>query len=128
MCFKQEGAISTLGGKPLKLVNQLTYLGSNIKSTERDVYIHIWKVWTTINRLLIIEKSDLSNKIKLDFFQAVSVLMYGCTTMSLMKHLDKKIDGNYTRMLHAVLNKSLKQRFTKQQLYSHLLPISLTSK
>ena len=28
MCFKQEGAISILNSKPLKLVDQFTYLGS----------------------------------------------------------------------------------------------------
>ena len=32
-CFKQEGAISTLNGKPLKLVDKFTYIGSNISST-----------------------------------------------------------------------------------------------
>ena len=33
---------------------------------------------------------------------------------------------NYTRILHVVLNKSLRQQLPKQQLYSHLLPISQT--
>ena len=32
----------------------------------------------------------------------------------------KKLDGNYTRMLQAVLNKSRRQHPTKQQLYGHL--------
>ena len=51
------------------------------------------------------------------FFQAVamSVLMYGCTTWTLIKGLEK--------MQHAVLNKSLKQHSTKWQLYGHLHPI-----
>ena len=65
---------------------------------------------------------------KWDFLQVgtVSVLLYSCTTRILMKHLEKKLNGNYTRMLHAVLNKSWKQHPTKQQLYDHLPPISLT--
>ena len=33
MCFKQ-GAISTLSGKCLKLVDLFTHLGSNISSTD----------------------------------------------------------------------------------------------
>ena len=37
MYFKQEGAIFTLWGKPLKLVDQYTYLGSNILSTDTNV-------------------------------------------------------------------------------------------
>ena len=39
MCFKQDRAISTLNGKPLKLIDLFTYLGSNISSTESDVNI-----------------------------------------------------------------------------------------
>ena len=38
----------------------------------------------------------------------------------------KKLDGNYTRMLKAILNKSWRQHPTRHQLYSHLLPIMKT--
>ena len=36
---------------------------------------------------------------KRSFFQAavVSILVYGCTTWTLTKRLEKKLDGNYTR-------------------------------
>ena len=56
-------------------------------------------------------KSDLTNKMKRSFFQAVviSILLYGCTTWTLTKQLKKKLDGNYTRMLRAILNKSWRQ-------------------
>ena len=36
------------------------------------------------------------------------------------------IDGNYTRMLRAILNKSWWQRPTRHQLYGHLPPITKT--
>ena len=39
-----------------------------------------------------------------------------------------KLDGNYTRMLRAILNKSRWQHPTKQQLYGHQLPIAKTIK
>ena len=42
------------------------------------------------------------------------------------KRLEKKLDGNYTRMLRAILNKSWKQHPTRHQLYSHLPPITKT--
>ena len=42
--------------------------------------------------------------------------------------MEKKFDGNYKRILRAVLNKSLRQHSTKQQLYGHLLPILKTCK
>ena len=43
-----------------------------------------------------------------------------------MKHMEKKLYGNYSRILHAVLNKSWKQHPIKQQLYNQLSPISQT--
>ena len=54
----------------------------------------------------VIWKSDLADKMKRSFFQAavVSILLYGCTTWTLIKRLKKKVDGNYTRMLRAILN------------------------
>ena len=54
----------------------------------------------------------------------VSILLYGCTTWMLTKHMEKRLDGNYTRMLWAILNMSWRQHPTKQQLYSHLPPIT----
>ena len=38
--------------------------------------------------------------------------------------MEKKLDGNYTRMLWEILNKSWRQNPTKQQLYGHLPPIT----
>ena len=58
----------------------------------------------------------------------VSILLYGCTTWTLTKRMAKKLDGNCTRMLRGLLNKSWRQHPTKQQLYSHLLPITKTIK
>ena len=65
---------------------------------------------------------------KCSFFQAavVSILLYGCTTWTLTKRLEKKLDGNYTRMLRAILNKSWRQHPTRHQLYGHLPPNTKT--
>ena len=62
------------------------------------------------------------------FFQTAvtSILLYGCTTWTLTKRLEKKLDGNYTRMLRAILNKSWRQHPTRHQLYGHLPPITKT--
>ena len=49
-----------------------------------------------------------------------------CTTWTLTKWLEKKLDGNYTRMLRAILNKSLRQHPTRHQLYGHLPPTTKT--
>ena len=128
MCYNQTGDISTLEGAPLKLVDKFTYLGSSVESTEKDIETRLTKAWTAINRLSIIWKSDLTDKMKRSFFQAAvtSILLYGCTTWTLTKRLEKKLDGNYTRMLRAVLNRSWQQHPTRHQLYGHLPPITKT--
>ena len=129
MCYNQTGNISTLDGTSLKLVDKFTYLGSSISSTEKDIDARLTKTWTAMDRLSIIWKSDLTDKMKRSFFQAVvvSILLYGCTTWTLTKRLEKKLDGNHARMLRAVLNKSWRQHPTKHQLYDHLPPITKTN-
>ena len=42
--------------------------------------------------------------------------------------MEKKLDGNYTRILQAISNKSRRQHPTKQQLYGHVPPITKTIK
>ena len=65
---------------------------------------------------------------KRSFFQAavISILLHGCTTWTLTKRLEKKLDSNYTRMLRAILNKSWRKHPTRHQLYGHLSPITKT--
>ena len=121
MCYNQTGDIFTLDGTPQKLVYKFTYLRSSVSSTEKDIDSRLTKAWTAIDRLSIIWKSDLTDKMTRSFFPAavVSILLYGCTTWTLTKRLEKKLDGNYTRMLRAILNKSWRQHSTRHQLYGH---------
>ena len=130
MCYNQTGDILTLDGTPLKLVQKFTYLGCNVSSTEKDIDTQLTKAWTAIDRLSILWKSDMTDKMKRSFFQeaVVSILLYGCTTRTLTKRLEKKLDGNYTRMLRVILNKSWRQYPTRHQLYCHLPPITKTIK
>ena len=122
------GNITTLDGISLRLVDKFTYQGSSVSSTENDIDTRLTKAWTAIDGLSIKWKSDLTDKMKRSFFQAavVSILLYGCTTWTLTKWLKKKLDGNYTRMLRAILNKSWRQHPTRHQLYGHLPPITKT--
>ena len=82
MCYNQTGDTSTLDGTSLKLVDKFTYLGSSVSSTEKDTDSRLTKAWTDIDRVLIIWKSNLTDKMKRSFFQAtvVSILLYGSTT------------------------------------------------
>ena len=128
MCINQKGDISTLDGTSMKLVDKFPYLGSSVLSTEKDIDTRLTKAWTAIDRLSIIWKSNLTDKMKHSFFQAavVSILLYGCTTWTLNKRLEKKLDRNYTRMLRAIFNKSWQQHPTRHQLYGHQPPITKT--
>ena len=108
MCFNQRGDVFILKGSSLKLVEA--------------------EAWTAIDKLSVIWKSDLIDKIKRSFFQTavVSILQYGCITWMLTKRMEKKLDSNYTRMLRAILNKFWRQHPIKQQLYCHLQLIAKT--
>ena len=88
MCFNQAGDISTLDGTSLKLVDKFTYLGSSVSSTEKDIDTRLTKTWTAIDKLSVIWKSNLTDKMKHSFFQAavVSILRYGCTTWTFVWH------------------------------------------
>ena len=92
MCFNPTGDISILNGSSLKLVDKFTYLGSTVLSIETDIDTRQAKVWTALDRLSVIGKLDKTDKIKRSFFQAavVSILLYGCTSLTLTKRMEKK--------------------------------------
>ena len=119
-CYKDFLFISNLNFGYFSFSNLL--LGYNILKTNKQAdyyyYYYYYLTW----------KSDLTDKMKRSFFQAAvtSILLYGCTTWTLTKRLEKKLDGNYTRMLRAILNKSWQQHPTRHQLYGHLPPITKT--
>ena len=45
----------------LKQVDKFTYLGTNVSSTENSINTWLAKVWTAIDRLSVIWKSDLTD-------------------------------------------------------------------
>ena len=109
MCYNQTGDISTLDGTSLKLVDKFTYLGSSVSSTEKDIDILLMKAWAAIDRLSIIWKSDLTDKMKCSFFQAavMSLLLYGCTTWTLARRqLHKNVASNVEQVLAATPHKT----------------------
>ena len=73
MCFNQTVDISTLDGTSLKLVDKFS-----VSSTEKDIDTRLTKTWTAIDKLSIMWKSDLTDKMKRSFFQAavVSILLW----------------------------------------------------
>ena len=89
-------------------------------------FTRLTKPWTAIDRLSIIWKSNLTDKMKRSFFQAavVSILLYGCTTWMLIKRLEKKA----RRQLYKNVASNIEQQHpTRRQLYGYLPPITKTS-
>ena len=84
MCYNQRGVISTLNSyhHHVTLSGRIHLTGSSVSSTKTYINMRLSKAWTAIDRLSVICKSDLTDKIKRMFFQAavVSILLYGCTT------------------------------------------------
>ena len=72
----------TFPHEAVALWNKFTYLGNSVSSTEKYIDMRLTKAWTAMDKLLVIWKSDLTDKMKHSFFQAavVSILLYGCTT------------------------------------------------
>ena len=68
MSFNQTGDISTQDGTSLKLVDKFTYRGSSVSSTEKGIDMRLMKAWRAIDKLSIIWKSDLTDKMKRSFF------------------------------------------------------------
>ena len=130
MNLNQTGTVKTIADKPLKEAERFIYLGSEISSTANDIKIRIGKAWDAVDKMSSIWKLSLSDDLKRRFFRAVvePVLLYGSTTWTLLKSHIKSLDGTYTRMLRAILNKSWKEHPTKYELYASIPPITDTIK
>ena len=74
-------------------MDKFNYLRSSVSFTENGINTWLAKIWSGY-------KSVLSDETKRIFFQAVvlSILQYGCITWTLVKRIEKKLDGNCTRM------------------------------
>ena len=60
-----------------KLVEKFTYLGSSVSPTEKNIDTRLTKAWTAIDKLSIIWKSDLTDKMKCSFFQVGMDALFG---------------------------------------------------
>ena len=110
----------------IRLFNIISW---SFSSTENDINSRLTKTWPAIDRLSVILKSVLTDKIKCSFFsEQQSLLLYGYTTWTLTERMEKKLDGNDTNMLRAILNKSRRQHHTKLQLYGYPPTITKTIK
>ena len=67
-------------------------------------------------------KSRLPDNMKRNFFRVTveSVLIYGYVSWTLTTSLEKRLKGNYTRMMRAILNRSWKDHQNNKEIYGNI--------
>ena len=103
---------ATLDGSSLKLVDKFTYLGRSVSSTEKDIDRRLTKAWIAIDKISIIWRSDLTDKMKRSFFQAaVAIWMHNLDANKTAgekawRQLHKNAASNIEQVLEATPNKA----------------------
>ena len=87
--------------------------------------VHFLSMWLRGIEAIMNSKGDSASPWKISLWIFFPEAFSSCC-QTLTKRLEKKLDGNYTRMLRAILNKSWQQHPTRHQLYGHLPPITKT--
>ena len=118
--------VRTLGGTPLKQVEDYKYLGAYISSSEKDFATRNGMAWSACNDMHKIWSSQLSNNLKVKIFRATiePILLYGSETWTLSRKLEKRLDGTYTRLLRRAQNLSWKSHPSIAQIYNKLPRVS----
>ena len=124
-CLKREG--TTLNGELLQLVDKFSDLGNSILSTKINASISPMEVSIANNRFINQREIKSLRYYKTGFLAGfscvrITVWLYHTDTNDMQG--ENKTDGNYTRKLRTVLNKSWKRHPTRQQVFGQLPPIS----
>ena len=88
----------------------------------KDIKIRKALAWSACHKLGKVWKSTLKRNIKIRLFIATveSVLLYGSSTWTLTKTMEKSLDGTYTRMLRMALNVHWQEHKTNEEVYGKL--------
>ena len=121
-----EGQIVSLSGCCIEELDDFLYLGSWVVSSRKDINVRIGKAWSALSKMEKIWKSDLKKELKISLFRATveSILLYGSSSWTMTKDMEKRLDGTYTRLLRVVLNVSWKDHLTNKELYGKIPKIS----
>ena len=125
MTFNQEEdkIIVARDGREIKVVFDFKYLGCYVDNSAQDIKVRKALAWSACHKMQKIWKSSLPKKIKIRLFTATveSILLYGCSTWTLTKAMEKSLDRTYTRMLGMALNVSWKEHMTNIDLYGNIV-------
>ena len=70
----------------------------------------------------------IPDNMKRNFFRATveSVLIYGFVSWTLTKSIEKRLNGNYTRMMRAILNRCWKYHPNNKDIYGNIPDICMS--
>jgi hypothetical protein len=122
------GAISLSDGT-IETVPDFCYLGSWIRTTDKDLSARKAQAWAAAEKLRRIWKAPkLSRELKIRLFRATveSVLLYGAQCWSLTVAQTRSLDGTYTRLLRKALNVHFSAHMTNVELYGEIPRVSIT--
>lgn len=88
------------------IVNDFKYLGAYVGSTNKDVNVRIGLAWVAFHKLKSIlkaPKTKINFKIRLFKAACISILLYGCETWILTKHLANRLDAYATNCYRIML-------------------------
>ena len=128
MLINCQGVLTSRSGTMYKQCEDFKYLGSFIRSSEKDMNSRIGQSWCSFNKLSKVWKSGISKAVKISTFRSIveSVLLYGAETWTLTKSMEHKLDGAYTRLLRAAQDIHWQSHTTNAVLYGSLPRISDT--
>lgn len=92
-------------GENIEKVEDFKYLGSYVRSTEKDLDARIALTWAAFDKMrsiLTSEKLDKNFKIRLFNASCISILLYGCESWNLTKQLNEKVDV-FVRKLYRIM-------------------------
>ena len=97
----------------LSETDKLTYLGSSVSSIEKRHRHTANEAWTAIDKLSVIWKSDLTDKMKRSFFQVVDTAVWmhqldanKTARKEARRQLHKDVAGNIEQVLAATTHKA----------------------
>ena len=124
--IEDPSPLHTASGTDIEWVEDFKYLGSWMKSTEKDLAVRKALSWQALNGMSRIWKSNMKRELKIRFFIATieSILLYGCEAWTLTEAMERSIDGTYTRMLRKALNVHWSSHTPNEVLYGELPRVS----
>ena len=122
------GGEVTVYNQPVSMCDDFKFLGSYVRSSEKDFEVRRALAWQAQSRLRSLWLSPLHEASKRKYFRSFvePVLTYGAESWTMSESLSKKLDGTYTRLMRACMNVRWTAKRTNRDLYGDVPRLSVT--